>query len=303
MKYKDFNEFREAYKKRALTADFKKAGLETMQQIHDEILNKPIKEWLEIAADIAPERNGENEWRGALEAIVKDVRPRSQGIIVKNGRTGRDILEQGTIDKWKKVAQYPIDIPADTVSQIMSQKAVKELFLNVVHDSITGFTKSIKLPLVGDLNKVVDEKMIKGFLTPFMDSITKIATDFVNNKSNQPMMSEFAGKILDIALDQKPEILDALMNPELENEIWQAIHATAKDKTFRKLSHQHLLDVIASMKKDAGDKSLKDWLAERKLAIPFSAPTDKELENMQKVLAESEACAKFMFTELSFHSA
>lgn len=302
MKYKDFNEFREAYKKRALSPEFRKHGIETMQKIHDEILDKPIKEWLDIAADISPDRNGESEWRHALEAIVKDVRGKSQRIIVKNGRTGRDILEQASIDEWKKVAQHPIDIPPETVREIMNQKAVKELFLNVVHDSIVGFTKSIKLPLVGDLNKVVDEKMIKGFLTPFMDSIVKIATDFVNNKSNQPMMSEFAGQILEIALDQKPSILDALMNEELENKIWVAVHTTAADKTFRKRAHEHVLDVVKEMKKDAGDKTLRTWLKERSRTIPFSQPTDKELEHMQKVLAESEACAHFMYTELSFHS-
>lgn len=302
MKYKDFNEFREAYKKRALSPEFRKHGIETMNKIHDEILDKPIKEWLDIAADISPDRNGESEWRHALEAIVKDIRAKSQRIIVKNGRTGRDILEQASIDEWKKVAQHPIDIPPETVREIMSQKAVKELFLNVVHDSIVGFTKSIKLPLVGDLNKVVDDKMIKGFLTPFMDSIVRIATDFVNNKSNQPMMSEFAGQILEIALDQKPSILDALMNEELENKIWVAIHTTAADKTFRKLAHEHVLDVIKEMKKDAGDKTLRIWLKERNRTIPFSQPTDKELEHMQKVLAESEACAHFMYTELSFHS-
>jgi hypothetical protein len=225
-----------------------------------------------------------------------------KSIIVKNGRTGRDIFEQATIDQWKDVVQRPIDFPPETVREIMSQKAVKELFLNVVHDSITGFTKSIKLPLVGDLNKVVDDKMIKGFLMPFMDSITRIATDFVNNKSNQPMMSEFAGKLLDIALDQKPTILDVLMDAEREEEIWQAIHVTAADKTFRKLAHEHTLDVIKAMKKDAGTKSLREWLKERNRTIPFSAPTDKELEHVQKVLAESEACAEFMFRELSFHS-
>lgn len=303
MKYKDFNEFREAYKKRALSPEFKKAGLETMQQIHDEILDKPIKEWLDIASDISPDRNGESEWRHALEIIAKDIRPKSQAIIVKNGRTGRQILEDATIDHWKKVVQRPIDFPPETVREIMNQKAVKELFLNVVHDSITGFTKSIKLPIVGDLNKVVDEKMIKGFLTPFMDSITKIATDFVNNKANQPMMSEFAGKLLDIGLDQKPSVLDVLMDAEREDEIWQAIHATAKDKTFRKLAHEHVLDVIKAMRADAGDKSLRQWLKERDRTIPFSSPTEKELAHMQKVLAESEACAKFMYTELSFHSA
>ncbi|AFM13637.1 hypothetical protein [Turneriella parva] len=302
MKYKNFSEFKEAYKKRALSPEFRQAGLETMEKIHNEILDKPISEWLDIAADISPDRNGESEWRHALEAIVRDIRPKSQSIIVKNGRTGRDILEQATIDQWKDVVQRPIDFPPETVREIMSQKAVKELFLNVVHDSITGFTKSIKLPLVGDLNKVVDDKMIKGFLMPFMDSITKIATDFVNNKSNQPMMSEFAGKLLDIALDQKPTILDVLMDAEREEEIWQAIHTTASDKTFRKLAHEHTLDVIKAMKKDAGTKSLREWLKERNRAIPFSAPTDKELGHMQKVLAESEACAEFMFRELSFHS-
>lgn len=303
MKYKDFSEFKDAYKKRALSPEFRKAGLETMEKIHNEILDKPISEWLDIAADISPDRNGESEWRHALEAIVRDIRPKSQSIIVKNGRTGRDILEQATIDQWKDVVQRPIDFPPETVREIMNQKAVKELFLNVVHDSITGFTKSIKLPLVGDLNKVVDDKMIKGFLMPFMDSITKIATDFVNNKSNQPMMSEFAGQLLDIALDQKPTILDVLMDAEREEEIWQAIHTTASDKTFRKLAHEHTLDVIKAMKKDAGTKSLREWLKERNRTIPFSAPTDKELEHVQKVLAESEACAEFMFRELSFHSA
>ncbi len=302
MKYKDFSEFKEAYKKRALSPEFRKAGLETMQKLHDEILDKPITEWLEIAEQISPDRNGESEWRHALEAIARDIRPKSQNIIVKNGRTGRDIFEQATIDKWKVVAQRPVDFPPETIREIMNQKAVKELFLNVVHDSITGFTKSIKLPLVGDLNKVVDEKMIKGFLMPFMDSITKIATDFVNNKSNQPMMSEFAGKLLDIALDQKPTILDVLMDAEREEEIWEAIHVTAADKTFRKLAHEHTLDVIKAMKKDAGSKSLREWLKERNRTIPFSAPTDKELENMQKVLAESDACAGFMFRELSHHS-
>ena len=116
------------------------------------------------------------------------------------------------------------------------------------------------------------------------------------------MRSEFAGKLIDIVLDQKPTILDVLMDAEREDEIWQAVHATAKDKTFRKLAHEHTLDVIKAMKKDAGKKSLREWLKERDRTVPFIAPTDKELENMQKVLAESEACAQFMYTELSFHS-
>ncbi|MBV6493181.1 MAG: hypothetical protein LDLANPLL_01196 [Turneriella sp.] len=303
MKYKDFNEFREAYKVRALSPEFKKVGLETLKNIHEEILDKPIKEWLDFAVDISPDRNGESEWRHALSAITKDIRAKSQAIIVKNGRTGREILEQTSIDAWKKVAQHPIDIPPQTIRSIMNQKAVRELFLNVVNDSITGFTKSIKLPLVGDLNKVVDDKMIKGFLMPFMDSITGIATDFVNNKSNQPMMSEFAGQLLEIALDQKPDILNALMNPEIEDKIIAATHATAADTTFRKRAHEHVLDVISAMKKDVGNKSLREWLKERGRAIPFSAPTDKELEHAQKILAESEACARFMFTELTYHSA
>lgn len=303
MKHKTFEEFREAYKARALSPEFKKAGLETIEKIHEEILDKPIKEWLDIAADISPDRNGEAEWRRALSAITKSIRAKSQAIIVKNGRTGRDILEQTSIDGWKAVAQHPIDIPAETVREIMSQKAVKELFLNVVNDSIVGFTKSIKLPIVGDLNKVVDEKMIKGFLTPFMDTVTKIASDFVNNKSNQPMMSEFAGQLLEIALDQKPDILNALMTDELEDKIWAAIHQTAADKTFRKRAHEHVLDVIQAMKAEAGDKSLRQWLKERDRSLPFSPPSDKELNHAQKVLAESEACARFMFAELSFHSA
>jgi hypothetical protein len=78
MKYKDFNEFKEAYKKRAMSPEFRKAGLETMEKIHNEILDKPIVEWLDIAADISPDRNGESEWRHALEAIVRDIRPKSQ---------------------------------------------------------------------------------------------------------------------------------------------------------------------------------------------------------------------------------
>jgi hypothetical protein len=67
-------------------------------------------------------------------------------------------------------------------------------------------------------------------------------------------------------------------------------------------AHEHVLDVIKEMKKDAGDKNLRTWLKERSRSIPFSQPTDKELDHMQKVLAESEACAQFMYTELSFHS-
>lgn len=301
MKYKDFSEFKEAYKKRALSAEFKKSGLETLQKLHDEILDKPIKEWLEIAAEIAPERNGENEWRAALEAIVKDIRPRSQAIIVKNGRTIKDIFESKSLDAWRKVAQRPVDLPPQTVHDIMNQKAVKELFINIVHDAIIGFNKKFN-PLAGAMAAFGLEKQIKEFLVPFMDNAVKIGTDFVNNKANQPMFSDFAGKIFDIVIQQKPDILNSLMDSEREDEIWQAIHVTAQDKTFRKLAHEHALDVINDMKKDAGDKSLRQWLAERKLAIPFSAPTDKELENVQKLLAESDACAKFMFTELSHHS-
>ncbi|HRP69418.1 MAG TPA: hypothetical protein PLY93_07800, partial [Turneriella sp.] len=285
MKYKDFDEFRDAYKKRALSSEFKKAGLETMEKLHNEILDKPIKEWLAFAADISPDRNGESEWRRALSAISKNIRAKSQEIIVKNGRTGRDILEQASINAWKNVAQHPIDIPSDTVREIMNQKAVRELFLNVVNDSINGFTKSIKLPIVGDLNKVVDDKMIKAFLMPFMDSIVKIATDFVNNKSNQPMMSEFTGQLLEIALDQKPDILNVLMTDELEDKIIAATYATAADKTFRTRAHEHVLDVIEAMRKDAGDKTLREWLKERDRSLPFSAPTDKELEHAQKILS------------------
>jgi hypothetical protein len=301
MKYKDFEEFKEAYKKRALSPEFKKSGLETLKKLHDEILDKPIKEWLEIAAEIAFERNGENEWRAALEAIIKDIRPRSQTIIVKNGRTIQDIFESKTLDAWRKVVKRPIDLPPETVHDIMNQKAIKELFINIIHDAIIGFNKKFN-PLAGAMAAFGLEKQIKEFLVPFMDNAVKIGTDFVNNKANQPMFSDFAGKIFDIVIQQKPDILDALMDKEREDEIWQAIHITAQDKTFRKLAHEHVLDVLNDMKKDAGDKSLRQWLTERNLAIPFSPPTERELENIQKLLAESEACAQFMFTELSHYS-
>lgn len=301
MKYKDFNEFKEAYKKRALSPEFRKAGLETLEKLHNEILDKPIKEWLEIASEIAPERNGENEWRAALEAIIKDIRPRSQAIIVKNGRAIKDIFEGKSLAAWKKVVQRPVDLPPQTVHDIMNQKAIKELFINIIHDAIVGFNKKFN-PLAGAMAAFGLEKQIKEFLVPFMDNAVKIGTDFVNNKANQPMFSDFAGKIFDIVIAQKPDILDSLMDKEREDEIWQAIHATAQDATFRKLAHEHVLDVINDMKKDAGDKSLRQWLAERKLSLPFSAPTEKELENIQKLLAESEACAEFMYRELGHHS-
>lgn len=301
MKYKDFTEFKEAYKKRALSAEFRKAGLETLEKLHNEILDKPIKEWLDIASEIAPERNGENEWRAALEAIIKDIRPRSQSIIVKNGRAIKDIFEAQSLAAWKKVVQRPVDLPPQTVHDIMNQKAIKELFINIIHDAIIGFNKKFN-PLAGAMAAFGLEKQIKEFLVPFMDNAVKIGTDFVNNKANQPMFSEFAGKIFDIVIAQKPDILDSLMDKDREDEIWQAIHATAQDKTFRKLAHEHVLDVINDMKKDAGDKSLRQWLAERNLSIPFSAPTEKELENIQKLLAESEACAEFMYRELGYHS-
>lgn len=301
MKYENYAAFREAYKKRALSAEFRKSGLETLEKLHDEILDKPIKEWLDMAAQIAPERNGENEWRTALEAIVKDIRPRSQRIIIQNGRTLKDVFESKSLDAWRKVAQRPVDLPPQTVHDIMNQKAVKELFINIVHDAIIGFNKKFN-PLAGAMAAFGLEKQIKEFLVPFMDNAVRIGTDFVNNKANQPMFSDFAGKVFDIVVQQKPDILDSLMDAEREDEIWQAIHVTAQDKMFRKLAHEHALDVISDMKKDAGDKSLRQWLAERKLAVSFGAPTEKELENMQKLLAESEACAHFMFTELGHHS-
>ncbi|MCS6972110.1 MAG: hypothetical protein N2Z22_05410 [Turneriella sp.] len=301
MKYNNFNEFYEAYKKRALSPEFRKAGLETLEKLHNEILDKPIREWLDIASEISPERNGEKEWRAALEAIAKDIRPRSQAIIVRNGRAIKDIFERKSLDAWKKVVERPVDLPPETVHNIMNQKAIKELFVNVIHDAIVGFNKKFN-PFAGAMAAFGLEKQIKEFLVPFMDSAVKIATDFVNNKANQPLFSEFAGRIFEIAIAQKPDILDALMDKEREEEIWRAIQLCAEDATFRKLAHEHVLEVIADMKKDAGEKTLRQWLAERQLSLPFSAPTEKELDNLQKLLAESTACAEFMFRELSHYS-
>lgn len=301
MKFANLNEYKTAFAARTQTPEFKKNLREFILKAFNEIIDRPLKDWFDIAEKLPLSRKGEESYNKASEVVAREIRPLSQKLIVEKGNAVKVIVEADTLSAWRKVVTHPVDIPPHVIASITEQQAVKELLTTVVHDAIIGFNKKFN-PAFGVLAAFGAEKQIKEFIIPFMDSAVKIATDFMNNPQNKPMLSDFMGKIYDIIVSQKPDILDSVISDTGEDEAWIAQHITSKDMKLRKLVHEHILNVIAELKKRNGSMSYREYLKKNKVTLAEPDITDSDIDDLARIINESEACAVFMFNELSAYS-
>ena len=224
--------------------------------------------------------------------IVKDLTEETNKAI--NERVGADALAA-----WREVVSQPVDLPPETVKAVVQQPAIKELFVNIIHDSIIGFNKKFN-PLAGAMAVMGIDKQIREFLVPFMDEVTKLATDFMVDGKNKTMFQDFAAKVFDIVIAEKPA---KYMGMPIENSsklIATAVDKTLNDGTFQQESKESSLKLLAKIKEKYGSQSVRDYMKDNGIKDPTRDLTKWELDIAAKHLAKP-AFASFIEKEIQKH--
>ena len=117
--------------------------------------------------------------------------------------TVNDLVTKAFVDKVNSAIDEPLNFEEDTVREFINQKAIKELFITLIYSALEKFAKN--LPLSNFLVSI--EKEIKKFLSHGMNFTLDIATRFITDKKNEPLIQDALKKFFRIILSQKLNLI------------------------------------------------------------------------------------------------
>lgn len=259
------NTFADFWEKRTREDSFAEDLRTNIHKLRDEILEEPLDDLLDNISEEIDGIPDRNEIPGLIRVYHSLNRKILEDIISVN-RPLQNAMEQKTMDAMKKVVTRPVDFPEDAVREIVAQPAIKELFINIIHDAIIGFNKKFN-PLFGAMAAVGMDKQIREFIVPFMDSVNNLAADFLTDKANQPMFTDLAGKIFEIVFEQKPEILSDIPFDEVHADIEEAAELLRHDPVFADAVREHKANVIRRIKEENKGKTIGQYLKDSNVEI------------------------------------
>lgn len=292
----DFNNY---WEKRVQDDAFRDSVNQLAKDAVNELIDLNIGE---ICDDLSAgiEQSNQKEANEFLAPVVRATlingTPISKALIEEANKALNERMGEGALKAWREVVSQPIDLPPETVQAVVQQPAVKELFINIIHDAIIGFNKKVN-PLAGAMGMLGIDKQIKDFLAPFMDQVTNMATEFMVDKKNTAMFQDFAGKVFDIAVSEKPAKYMNLPIEESSKLIADAVEATLNDETFQKDSKESGLNVLAKIKEKFGKQTIREYMNDNNIKDPTRDLTKWELDIACKRLG-GPAFAAFMGREV-----
>lgn len=230
-----------------------------------------------------------------VNALIVDSTPIIKENIERRNLSINDVLSDDSLQSWRAVVTQPVDLPKETIQAVIEQDAVKELFINVIHDAIIGFNKKFN-PLFGAVSALGLDKQIKEFLVPFMDSVTGMATEFMTDNKNKGMFQEFAGKIFDMVIKEKPEKYKELPIENTSSLIAEAVAKTITDSKAQDESKKLTISFIAKVKDKFGSKTIREYMNDNNITDPTRDLTDFELDIIVKRISGS-AVSTFVVKE------
>lgn len=293
-------DFKQHWQKRTQEKEFKDNLDQLLQDSIEQFLDLKTEDFIDfVEYEIRELDHGilgplaENIFEGLTLDSTKDLLE----YIEKQNHSIAENMQEDTLEKWRSVATYPVEVPHDTVHKIMNQKAVRELFTDIIHKSIVGFNKKFN-PLAGATAIFGIDNQIREFIEPFMDTIVEVATEFVTSKDNQQLSQDFAGKVFDIIVHEKPDSLQGITTDEMHDTVAAAVKATLLDETSDKRTKDAAVEVLGSAKKRFAGTTLREMLKKQNISLPERRLTDREKDEFAE-FAAGHAWATFLEKEFN----
>jgi len=208
-------------------------------------------------------------------------------------------MDEKTKAAWKKALSQKIKFPPDTVSTIIQQPAIKELFTNVIHTSIIAFNKKVN-PFHSAFSAFGLEKQIKEFIKPFMDNVLETVAEFITHEENEPLFEDFATKVFEFIIAEKPELYLDLPLEQMAKTYSEAISTQIVDEKGLEISRKISLDFIQRAKKKFKNQTIREYFKANRISMPSEKIEKWHIEHF-RTLITGEAFSEFMAYEVELY--
>lgn len=283
------------FEERLQAPDFKSSFIEMLSTLRDEIGARSVQEVCNDISFLFDQRRP--DLQKAVHSMACDLNEIIIGQITKSGYAGKDVLNTFSQESLRSVVLQPIEIPKETLEEIIDQPAIRELLNTIIYSSIINFWKKIN-PLLGAVAATAAEKQIRDFIKPFLPTAIEMIVEFLTEEKNHDMMIELNGSVFDILLEQRADLLNHLPTEQTGKLVKEAGFILIEDEVLHEKIVEQKNKVFEQIISLHGEKTLSELLAEHGLNLESIEINDREFELVQKAFLGTGALKSFMIKEL-----
>lgn len=245
--------------------DFKTSSKKILDDIIDKLFNTKIKEFIKSSDEIKNEIENEKLKKTAFDFAAKYLNifiEFEKGYAKNYKTTVKELFTDSLIKRVEDAIDEPLKLEEKSVRELLDQKAIRELFVSVVYSALERFVKNI--PFIGGMHSF--EKDIKRFISHSASFTIDIATKFITDKKNEPLIQDSLKKVFHIILSQE---IDLLIN-KLEVK-----GLNGKEAEIMKELGEHLLNMdmikqgisytLEQMYRTESEKTVKEFINDEEL--------------------------------------
>lgn len=274
---------------------FKDDFLQMLRDLRDETGNVTVKEALDDISFLFEQRRP--ELQKAIHSIACDLSEIILDKVGSSGYSGNDVFNTFSKESLKAILLQPVEIPKETLEELIDQPVIRELFTTIIYSSIINFWKKIN-PLLGAVAAAAAEKQIRDFIQPFMPTVISMSVDFLTDEKNNDMMMELNGSVFDILMEQKADLLNHLPTENTGALIKEAGSTLIDDDLLYEKLVEQKNKVLTTIIEKHGSKTLAEVLAEHNFTLSELELTEKEYLLIEKAFLKTKALESFMTKEL-----
>lgn len=210
--------------------------------------------------------------------------------------TIEDLVTKAFINKVNSAIEEPLNFDEKTVRELVNQKAIKELFVTLIYSALERFAKSLPLP-----NFLVSiEKEIKKFLSHGMNFTLDVATGFIVDKKNEPLIQDALKKFFKIILSQKLNMI--------VNRLELGGFKMSEDELYKELAI-HILETpmiedginytLSQFYKKENEKSIKELIGNKEITTQLEELITENLSVLVFDFMRSDSTKSFLSKNIS----
>ena len=127
--------------KRISAKEFKDDFLQMLRDLRDETGNVTVKEALDDISFLFEQRRP--ELQKAIHSIACDLSEIILDKVGSSGYSGNDVFNTFSKESLKAILLQPVEIPKETLEELIDQPVIRELFTTIIYSSIINFWKKI----------------------------------------------------------------------------------------------------------------------------------------------------------------
>jgi hypothetical protein len=275
--------------------EFKNDFLQMLRNLRDETGEVTVRDALEDISFLFEQRRP--ELQKAIHSISCDLSEIILDKIGSSGYSGNDVFNTFSKESIKAILLQPVDVPKETLEELIDQPAIRELFTTVIYSSIINFWKKIN-PLLGAVAAAAAENQIRDFIQPFMPTVISMSVDFVTDEKNNDMMMELNGSVFDVLMEQKADLLNHLPTENSGKLIKEAGYSLIDDDLLYEKLVEQKDRIISAIIDEHGEKTLAVVLEEHDFKLNELELNDNEYALLEKAFLKTNALADFMTKEM-----